>query len=62
MTNFKEFIEQEAAPVMGNTGTQPSAPGDEGTHNDSRVLAKELDIDPNSQKRQMLVCLLHVML
>lgn len=45
MVSFHKFVEDEAAPAMDGP-TSPPVPGseDSGTHNDSRVLNKELGI------------------
>lgn len=48
MISFREFVEQESAPVMGSGSTQPPNP-DQGTHDDLRVMSKELDISPEEQ-------------
>ena len=45
-------MESEAAPTMGGTSSPP-VPGEDdndATHDDSRVLDKELDIDPEARK------------
>ena len=50
MANFRKFIEAEAAPTMGSSS--PPVPGSDknDTHDDSRVMDKEFDIDPEARK------------